>query len=211
VDIFPATGILDSFTGANEDPITTNWTTPVFTGGANLTRNTNRIGGRGEEAYYDQASFGPDCEAYATIANVANVDGDIYEVFVRLSGEGGAGSGRTQYYLDLGLSGAVWSFRLGKVVLGSLTGLTVVTVTGPTAGDKIGLRVMSNRLEAWYYQSGVWNLITTVFDGSIGTAGRIGVAFANSGLYLDDFGGGTFTASSANDPPVGTLGRGAGW
>jgi hypothetical protein len=68
---FPVTGILDSGSGTDADPIAGIWSGPMVTGDRQVRRVSNQfaphsVDGYGN-SYLNGATYGPDVEAYCTL------------------------------------------------------------------------------------------------------------------------------------------------
>lgn len=203
---FPATPVLDPFTRANEDPITVNWTTPLYSGDGTMRLNSNAISASVDslfsDAYYDLRQFGPDCEIYATIT-VAPTTGHLMNLHARLKDVGTSGVDGYEFYIDSG------GMALQRIV----NNVETVLATNSTVvanGEKIGIRCIGSTIEGWHYTGGSWILRMTAIDSTHGGAGYAGVQVSHQQVVIDDFGGGN-APSSGDDPPMGTSGRGAGW
>ena len=143
--------------------------------------------------YWNAASFGPDCEAYVTIASYGA--SDTVRIGARVINAGT--SSASGYFVQVSATG-VWSIvRIDG-------GPSATLASGPTqmlaAGDKIAIRIVGSVVTALHYASGSgWTQVLS-YDTSndairYTSAGRIALEFKTS--TLDDLGGGTLTASSA--------------
>lgn len=205
---FPFTTVLDTFSGGDQNPITTNWTTPMRTGDENIRISGGKIisefAGGDSSAWYDLATFGPNCEVFATFVDDP-VTGDVYNLYLRLQG---VGSTLTAGYSLAIVPGATDQW----VVFNSVTNVEVGLYESQevNAGDSIGLRATGNKFQMWYKPSaGVWTRVGTPrTDSTYFTAGYIGVKIQQSGatvVGLDDFGGGNisnYAAEVLSDGPV---------
>ncbi len=147
--------------------------------------------------FWNQSGFGPDSEAYMTVATYGS--SDVIRVGGRVTG--GTPS-YTGYFVSVSSTG-VWSFiRLD-------TGTPTTLTTGPTqalaSGDKVGIRIVGTTLTGLHYTpAGGWVQVLSYDTSQDATqysaAGSLALEFKTS--TVDDFGGGTITASNA--PPVNT-------
>src|SRR4029077_13699581 len=88
---FPTTGVLESGTGANEDPIATRWdeSQPFIAGDpGRLAKISNNItnasgGGTDTSSAYDAASFSGIVEVWATITTASAVAADQFRLVMR--------------------------------------------------------------------------------------------------------------------------------
>lgn len=198
---FPTTSVLSSFTGADEDPLSESsaWAGPVQAGRRTLARASNQAlrsttdtvptSGEGQ-SYRSGGTFGPDLEAFATIATLPE------------SGKGVATWGRIQNpnsgtmaaYLAVYTTGT--GFRLFKVTGGStFAQLGSTAATAASAGDKIGLECIGSTIRVLHFTSGSWVQRVSVTDSTITAAGYIGLESGSVNARIDDFGGGTVGAA----------------
>lgn len=202
---FPTTGLLDSFAGADETPIATNWSGPIFSGIGELRRLSNALAPNATVfggSYYDIASFGPDSEVYATIAVLDG--GGVFTGFLYCRAQSvGTTSldGYIAYFYD---STGAGELRMAREDNGSDTDLATYTPPDPIAvGDKYGLRCLGTTIELWYapVSTGSWSMVASAVDATYNLSGRLGVALdsAAPATRLDDFGGGTYVAPSVTD------------
>jgi hypothetical protein len=190
---FPSTGVLDNFNRAN-GALGANWTgglrpsaatAPVITGNAMVAGSVTST------AWWNQSSFGPDCEAYATV-----VTGNIAPtLFARVQNPGASN-----------VSGYLFQAQgMSAGFIQSITNDAVTTIGGgsfqiPANTTKIGLSVVGNTISAWGYTNGAWAVITTRTDSTYSAAGYIGVSLGASSLdSFDDFGGGTYVVAAGGE------------
>lgn len=198
---FPSTPMLDRFTGADETPITTNWTTPLVTGDNSNRRLSNAFQGAAAGGFagswYDLVQFDADQEAYATIS----VLGTAVSPWARLQNPGTA---TPSGYLARWFSGNTVELR--KVVAGAVS--TIASGSGVifSSGDGLGIRCVGTAIELWVRQSGVWSKKLETADGSIPNGGYIGMELNGATAVIDDFGGGIvnygYFAEVLSDGPV---------
>ena len=141
--------------------------------------------------YWNQSTFGPDAEAYMTIASYGA--SDVVRVGARVTGGVNAHSG---YYVSVSAAG-VWS------LLRVDAGVTTTLVTGPTqplaSGEKVGISVVGSSRDGVPLHVG-WGLgsgceLRHESDSTRYTAaGSIALEFKTS--TVDDFGGGSLSAGS---------------
>lgn len=213
---FPTTGILDTFAGADANPITTNWTSPARTGDQNLriVSNTLRNEFQGAEgsAYYDLSQFGPDCEIYATLTTKPAND-DQVRLYLRLKDVGTANIDAYEIRLT-GLVGTD-SVQIFRVDDNSATLLGSGFTQEFASGDALGGSVIDSTISAFRKPNGgQWTLIGSEVDSTYSGPGFLGVKMSQSdpsSPVLDDVGGGTCTVGPADAHPFARAGRGAGW
>lgn len=187
---FPTTGILDTFDGADETPIVTNWTTPMYSGeSSGPDRWANLADFTPGSAYYDIAEYGPDVEAYATIDTKPGVG--TVGLRVRIQGEGGVLTSAASYYELRWAADNSWSLR--KRVSGTEEELKNGT-RSYTSGDKFGLEVISTTISFYHFASSSWSLVDSTTDSDVSLAGYIGIWSDDGGCNLNDFGGGTISS-----------------
>ncbi len=207
---FPTTFVLDTFTGADETPIATNWTGPATAGNTSANRTNNEFsGGAGFfDAYYNVASYGPDLEIFATI-NAIPGTGENMDIRAYTADVGGAADG---YGVRLD-GGASHSGSIRRVDNGSSsTILDLGTLPTFSNGDKLGMARIGNIIEAWAYQSGSWSKLGEVVDATYtSSTTRLVLVLNGASPRWDIFGGGNITAKESDNPPIGFIGRGAGW
>lgn len=212
---FPTTPILDTFIRADENPITTNWTTPMFSGEGNMKIVSNQMAPTTNAtacaAYYDLATFGPNCEAYVTLATKA-ADLNHENIYARVTGAGGSPSGYRIRHDSISGTDNIFIQRMDS---GSATTLGATITQELASGDAIGIEVIGNVISAYYKPSaGSWTLLGSRTDSTYSGAGHIGLEEGSDlSIRFASFGGGTIVNAvySANDAPRGFLGRGAGW
>ena len=205
---FPATGILDDFNRADEDPLTDggNWDSADgygATSGGPLQLTTNQV--RNDGATFVERStwgdiFADSMEAWATRTAVGADDQEMSLV-------AGATTDRTSatfdcYLAAFGLSAAPTSALTLYSVLNGV--MTVIGSAAPPggAGSKSGIRVESGIVEVWEYPSGgPWHLAISVRDTTY-SGGQIGLGIKNTTHRWDDFGGGGPTTDTI-PPPIG--------
>ena len=185
----PTTPVLDSFNRAN-GPAGSNWSL-IKAGTAfaamNVSGNTATDASATAYAwnYWNPASFGPDTEAYATVASYGS---DTIRIGARVT----LGTGYSGYFVSITSTGA-WS-----IIRFDNGGSPVTLATGPTqtlaSGDKIAIRIVGSQITALHYTTATgWTQVLS-YDTShdatrYTTAGSLALEFKTS--TIDDFGGGT--------------------
>jgi hypothetical protein len=191
----PLTPVLDDFNRAN-GPAGSNWSLirPSGFAGMNISGNTAVDSSTSAFTwdYWNGATFGPDAEAYATIARLGA--SDTIRIGARISAAGT--NNHSGYYVQVTTAG-VWSII--RVDKGTAT--TLATVSRPLAtGDTIGIRIVGSVLSALHQTpTGDWVQVMS-YDTSSDTtrytnAGNLAVEFKTSAL--DNFAGGTYVQASA--------------
>jgi hypothetical protein len=201
---FPTTGILDNFNRANEGPYpSANWDGKILSGDGtsfSVIANQCKAGSNLARMYWKASTFGPDCEAYATIVTVP-VAGTFSDVALLLRvqqpGTGGAGGTTTDGYYagwtNLAGSDELVFFRIDNE---SFTQLGSTQTPGNMVdGNKFGASMIGSTIQAYVDTGGGWAAFgTSVTDATYTAAGYLGVLTGESATVLDDFGGGTAAA-----------------
>jgi hypothetical protein len=184
----PTTPVLDNFNRANGS-VGANWT--VMKSGSFSTMNISGNAAVNPSStqfawnYWNAGSFGPDVEAYATVASYGS--NDVIRIGARVTG----GSSYSGYFVAVSAAG-VWS------IIRIDNGGSPVTLAGgvsdPLAsGDQIAIRIVGSVVTALHKTpSGTWRQVLsydTAHDATRYTAaGRLAIEFRYS--TIDDFGGG---------------------
>lgn len=181
--------LLDDFNRANVDPIDGNWSTLDTPTGtlkivSNQVQNTT-AGAASGAAYWNAATFGPDLEAYYTMAVTPSASVS-YEIMSRIQSPGGSGVW-DGYSIDITnnvLSVLIWTNATPTTLAGATVSAT------PAAGDKVGMRIYGSTIEAWMYDASAatWLFVATATDTTYASAGNVGMGMFNSdGGIIDDF------------------------
>jgi hypothetical protein len=190
---FPETSVLDDFNRSNTGPpLGGNWTPgPLTEAGIAIVSNQASIAGDSVDRneYWSAAQFGPDCEAYITIADIAAA-GAVHAAMVgcRLNPDeyDGYCVQVTAQYSMAGL------FRVDNEAYTPLGDLFEWT---PADGDSIGISAIGTTIKAYLkLAAGAWTEKVSVTDTTYQGAGYIwtgGYAQGDNGIKLDNFGGGT--------------------
>lgn len=209
---FPTNGILSTFTGTDEDPLSEggNWNGPTETGQNRPKRVSNAISVTTAPgtAWWTPATFGPDTEVYLDTIPTIPTAGKGIAVQARIVNPGNAST--AALYLLVWTNGT--GFRYFKMTAGGTFVQIGTTYSGHTLanGEGIGLTVTGTgtvTLTGYYKSSGVWTAIPTGTDASspLNAAGFIGVQVEDNLMSADGFGGGTISAGGGGTtpPPVG--------
>lgn len=180
---FGDTGVLDNANRSDENPINTNWSSPLFVGDGALKVVSNQITPHVAfgQSYWD-TTFGPDCEAFVTWAT-ANTGCEIYG---RVADPN---SSFDAYGIICFQSGTA---RLVRIDNESETQLGAGFSPTFSSGDKIGLEITGTTI-GWYHDTGSgWGTAQgTRTDSTYSAAGHIGLIGQATGDVFDDWGGGT--------------------
>ncbi len=185
----PSTPVLDNFNRANGS-VGSNWTN-MHAGSFSTMNIANNVavnpGSASQYAwnYWNPATYGPDVEAYATVANYSG--NDTLRIGARVSANSSTYSG---YFVSITATG-VWSII-------RITNATVTTlasgVTDPiSSGDQIGIRIVGSVITALHRTAANgWVAVLTYDTANDSTrytaAGSLSFEFRTS--TIDDFGGG---------------------
>lgn len=181
--VFPTTPVLDDFNRADQGPPPSSSWTDGFLAINGLAVISNQCGAPANfgNSYWNPATFGPDCEVFATVA----AHSSFPKVWARLKEPG---SDTVDGYC-LSASSTDWTFF--RVDNGVLTQIgAALTGVGCANGDQVGLRIVGSKLTA--YKNGV--LVGTETDATYPAAGFIGLNGQTSAIRWDDFGGGAYVA-----------------
>lgn len=189
---FPTTGTLDTFAGANEDPITGNWNNRINAAHDPLARESNAltsgVGGSGS-AWWNPTPFGPNCEVWVTLTNLPDENHNI-RLCARIGNPGT--SSPIGYYLRLsretGVTDEVGIFLMDDTLIGAFVSQEFA------AGDQFGFELNGTTLKGYRKPSGgSWTELLSRTDSTYDAGGNIGVMIAEGAtpIILDDFGGGT--------------------
>jgi hypothetical protein len=184
----PTTPILDNFNRAN-GPAGTNWSLLRPNGFAAMNVSSNAAVDSSATAftwdYWNLANFGPNCEAYFTIANLG---ADVMRLGCRVSGAGTTKD--SGYYVAVTPAGAWTILRIDN-------GGNPVTLASGTravaAGDKVAIRIVGTVVRALHYSSAAGWVQVLSYDTApdsvkYSAAGRLAIEFRSANI--DDFGGG---------------------
>lgn len=201
---FPSTGLLDAFNRANENPLTgALGNGPIRVANPRLQIVTNQVTSvtaSGEA--YSTASYGPDAEAWCTVATKP-ANGNAVDLAIRLVSPNTAGW--NGYWLSAIAQVGTDTWELYRVDANVFTKLGA-TVTGPefASGDKVGFSAVGSTLTGYVFQAGSWTLTIQRTDATYGAAGPIGAQIDDLTGAIDDFSGGTVVVSAGgvllNDP-----------
>ncbi len=190
---FPSTAVLDTFNRINEGPPpSSDWSNLAGKTGLKVLINqlAEDIGVAYEDTwgYWSASSFGPDTEAFITIADVA-VDSYTW-LWVRFDPVLSNGYG---IQAVKGTS----KLRIYRLDDGDRTQLGTDVSQAISSGDSIGISVIGSTISLYYKASGGnWVLKDTQTDSTYSGAGNIAIQCQelSSATKLDDLGGGTLAS-----------------
>jgi hypothetical protein len=200
---FPTTSILDSFTGADENPIATNWSGGVHSSDDQMRRLSNTLRGQPQanaSGYWDLATFGPDCEVYLTITTQLNIDGDKVLLYLRGTDFGTTTPDGYEVRLIFHPAGTD-VVQVYEVTDNNRTQLGADISQNFADGDALGASVIGSTITVYRLPSGgAWTSLGTRTDGTHTGAGRLGITITDSNAptvvgVFDQFGGGTAVLS----------------
>lgn len=145
--------------------------------------------------YYNAAQFGPDCEAYMTIATLQPQTA-TFELFVRLKDltpDTYAYDGYSVSASRLNNAGTdTMRLRLRRRDNSSTTDISSpFDIPNPAAGLRIGISAVGSTIKAFYDSGGGWVEALSVTDATYGGAGYLGLYWhGESTSRIDNFGGG---------------------
>lgn len=190
---FPLTPILDDFNRDDEGPPPSgSWAaSPGFPGHSVVSQQIRDVGEGTSETRW-LTSYGPNQEAYITIAG--NVNSDVFyqvNLAIRATVDGTA---TTCYFLEFDVSSGIGSFYLNKRIGEVVSIIGTISLGTISVGAIIGIRGQGNRLSCWYSSDGgTYTQVISVTDDDILTDGYLIVN--STAAILDNFGGGEFVPS----------------
>jgi hypothetical protein len=190
----PTAGVLDDFNRANENPVSQggNWTCPFISNAAspNIKVVSNQLAADSTTAtsdgYRNNIAYGPDCEAFATVAVRAG-SGNGMSVFAR-GQQPGTSTGDAYEVIATQQTG-VDNWEIRRLDNGAATQLILFNQEFAT-GDAIGIKCIGNYIAAWWKNAGTWQLLGYVQDTTYPNAGFLGARIKINTGRLDDFSGG---------------------
>ncbi len=191
---FPHTGILDTFSRANQGPPpSSSWTTYSTGSGTGLEVVSDAckgaVSGLDNIGYWNTA-FGPDTEVYVTMAKPTG-SGSAVLLFARFNFVNSEILGQG-YFLVIVQGTGIMLFKTD----GSTQTQIGSTLTGSystyNAGDSFGLQLVGTTITVWYKPSGkTWTSLASYTDSTYTSAGNIGLDIADTTGEAINFGGGT--------------------
>jgi hypothetical protein len=201
---FPTAGTLDTFTRANQSPITTPYSQPMLSGNGSILLISNHLIGNttgANSCYKSDTTYGPDMEAGLTLLLYGGNNG--FQTLVRVQSPNSAGA--TDGYGCEMVLGGTQGLRIREYVndtpatLGSQTNQTL------DSGDSCGIDSVGTTHGAYFNNDGAgWSQLQTQSDATVNAAGNIGIIMNSNSNTGDDLVGGTVISSGA---PVGYFRR----
>jgi hypothetical protein len=194
---FPQTGILDDFNRSDEGPPpSANWTTIGGSPVVYTNEAANTDGNDPGSAVWNAATFGPDCETYATFTTRQSNTG-VNILFARMDNIVAPTGG---YILeayrqdDPGDTVNLSSFSTPDIL--------VIPITLQD-GDAFGMRLVGSTIAVYQKPvAGVWTLLGSVVNTETMAAGYIGFSLHDTTTRMDDFGGGEITVAEPTPTPT---------
>ena len=195
---FPTTGILSTFSGAAENPITTDWTSNILADG-DMQIASNRLASADTTIFcsagYDVATMGVgDIEVYATIPVASGTTAHRIGLLFKMENLTGSPENgyKVLYFCN---QNTVRLYRIDNGVDTQLgANLSLGAGVTPASGDKIGVFAMndaSGTIEVWFKDgAAAWASVGTRTDTTYKAVdGYIGINSLGNTTF-DDFGGG---------------------
>ncbi len=205
---FPTTGVLSSFTGVDENPISEggNWTNAAYTAHG-LQRIGNQLAGStasaANDAYWNVSSYGPDSEIYTDIATADTGGADAFILIVRMQlADGDA------YSIEFGTDGDVFQVRKFRVDNAVPTQLGSSLYPDYSAGASAGGEMVGSTLVPYLKTGGSWTALTSSSDATYSAAGYLNIYITGNVWRLDNFGGGTYVPPAGLPPQLALMGVG---
>jgi hypothetical protein len=195
---FPTCGIVDDFNRAN-GPIGALWSAWMQTGAAMPNISSSQVTGVAtsyNSIFWNSAAFGPNCEAYITVATKPSNGTDYPEMYARLKDF--TSTTTDGYAVYGGLGGATQTWIMARYDNGAATQLGSTFVQNIAAGDSIGIEVTGSTINAMYKPTGgSWTTVASRGDTTYSGSGCIGFYVStDTVIRLDNFGGGTIVTGS---------------
>lgn len=189
---FPTTGIISSFTGADEDPLSEGGT---WTNGSRANQRVSNTAGRsatGSTTYgfsaYNVSTFGPACEAYVTISTLPGNGNDV-EVSAR--GSSTTINTSNNYSAVMLQAAGTDTPLIGRDDAGTFTQLGAAFSQDFAATNRFGLECVGSTISIYWDVGSGWVLGGSRTDSTYGAAGYLGMIIGLATARLDNFGGGT--------------------
>jgi hypothetical protein len=188
----------DDFTGTNGSNIdSAKWTPDAYgAGDSSPTIQSNSATSPGSgyaSAYYDDASFGADCEVYITIATRPGSANDV-GVLLRMQSPGT--SGMDGYSAQHAVNAGTDQWRIVRIDNGVETQLGALVDLESANGDKLGIEAIGSDIAVYRNNGGTWTQLATRTDSTYSGAGYTGFYCIGTTVRLDDFYAGTVVVSA---------------
>jgi len=192
---FPTTGILDDFT-TDEDPISEGgvWTGPLYTTHSQLRKVSGQLAreatGAAWGSSYLAADYGPECEAYMTIATADAAHEMTLHVKMSPIGDTTMDGYSFDYFRGSTVNGLYRYDNGAGTQLGSL--FTQVW----SNGDAVGVEYLAGNIAVYRKPAaGAWGQLATRGETTYQSqSGKTAVVIEGTTYRMDDLGGGTLVA-----------------
>ena len=204
---FPTTPLLDAFNRADFNPVDGNWGSPIYPGQDGFQIISLATAGIGNSYY---SSFtAADCEVWATVA-IEPADAGEIRLFLRLVNPNSA-SLDGYFGVFRKHSAAVDEFLIFRI--DNTSSVIIDSVTGEfTSGDSIGMGMIGSTISIYHKPAaGSWTELFAIVDSTYTSPGYLGMNISDTTCRMDNFSGGSPGVGPGDNPPIGFLGRGAGW
>lgn len=187
---FPNPNILSAFTGVDENPLSESaaWSGPTEAGQPQLQRLSNQAAAVGSFAGSHRASPSlADIEVYCDVPVLPTSTKGV-SLRARIQNAGNTTTMTCYHWTYVVGTGFQWY----KVTAGH-TFTQIGTTFAPhvlLAGEQLGMSVVGTTISGYYGVAGVWTLVDSRTDASIGGAGLIGASLDDTTGRIDNFGGG---------------------
>jgi microcystin-dependent protein len=150
----------------------------------------------------DTPDIGPDVAAYVTLAVKPTGSNFWAGVAARIQ-DAEALATYDGYFVAVFHSSGTDTLSFFRVTNNSGTILGSSISQEFSAGDRLGIRIVGNTIEAWRYNGGNWTLLGSREDSTYQDAGKIGVLLGpQTTIRVDDFGGGSLVVGSGESESI---------
>lgn len=187
----------DNFDRADEGPPpSASWTN--ITNGLKVATNVaaGNVGTLSNNiSFWNVATFGADCEAYATISTKSG-NNQPMEVYARMTT---LVSGTMDGYM-VRMSPASGTDAIGiyRIDNGAATALTTGTQEF-ASGEKLGIEIIGSTIKLFHFTGGAWNERLSTSDTTYSAAGYVGLNINHTTGRFNDFYAGTIVSTIVKD------------
>lgn len=190
---FPTTSVLDAFNRADAGSLGANWGGKLFSGdsaGCSIVSNEAQCTAS-QSDHWSAASFGPDCEVYATVPSTAGPFGGI---FVRIANPGTGTFIAYEVYVYQP-SNVLQVYRIDNGTYVQLGADITQTISND---DSAGIEIVGDTINIYYkVGAGAWTFKDSRTDATYNAAGFIGIEGDGGSFLFENFGGGTIVPALA--------------
>ena len=148
------------------------------------------------DAWRNDQLYGLDQEASVTIATMPGT-GNAVRVYARLQRPGGYEG----YMLRFQQNSGTDQVFVERIDGGTVVGLGTLSQDF-AAGNKLKIRAVGSKIEAWRYDGTVWTKLGEASDSTYTGVGHVGVGLRGTSGRLDDFAAGTLLEPTPDPSPV---------